>query len=443
MKTRQSDKWMKRVWLIAIVPVVLIVLVTVLTINSAKEEAEDDLEARYKEVVAALEDVGLTVDPAVFGKRLEIEEADNAATAIRLVGKRFARDGGVPSLWEDEASAVSNCKALDAAEPELFRLLQEAAEKGGCSFDREWHLGVKLTFPEIDQVKAMVRYCTYLALADAEDGDFGSALDRLLVADQLSRHVGRELVLISKLVEIIGRGRVLRAVAKILNDHPDDAEAVRLAVILSRRLTPLSPMIEGLQAEAVAAPLIINMYTPEEVMEISGGLGVPEGSAEKTDAVARKSAIVLVLERVVDFHRIWSQEGTGADIVSQSKALEETPVVDGQPGSEIAQVMMPMVSNAYMSHVRTSVASRALVVVGEVLTEIQANGGALDVASHNGRYEDEMNGSELVVKLDQTGLRVYSKGLDGIDDGGPISMGYVSSSRENDDFGFWIRLDQN
>lgn len=443
MENRQKDWWVKKGWIVALVPVVALAGVGAWLIKAKQDRDSVALQGRLDTAVRSVEALGIALDGDELRERLRVPDEDNAALIFSRLGERFSLDGDIKALWGDSKLAVENCLIFHRSEPAIYEQLSAAAELGGCDFDRDWNLGPLLAVPEPMHVRNMAYYCSYLAVADANNGEYERALDKLTVADKIGVHIGREPIVMNKLLEIVVRSNVLRTAVRIFNEHPSDPGAIDLIVRLGDVLSPLGDITRSLQGEALGGSITINAYTMDEVREISGGFGAPSGSGDSIDLETRQVATALFLERVVELHGIWSKDGRYKNIYSMNKAFEDSIDSDSQPGSDYVRVMFPGNSIFFWSYARIGVGTEMFKHLGTVLTDLYTNPGSFDANFYNQLYKDAISDEKLVVRLDSDGLKFYSRGLDGVDDGGSNVVGYYVRNYDNDDFGFWIPLLQN
>ncbi|MCH8979978.1 MAG: hypothetical protein IH945_12165 [Armatimonadetes bacterium] len=389
---------------------------------------------------AKIEKLGFTVDPDELGRRLFVPSGENAAPIIVSLGSKFASGGEVAQLMSDQETSVDTCLLYHRQHPDVYETILLAAGKSGCDFGRDWNDGPMLLLPELAQEKAMVKYCAFLAQADANTGDYGGALQKLLVADRIGWHIGSEPMIISKLVENTCRKIVIGATARILVEHYSGHGAHDLVARLGSSLRPLAGIRQSLQGGLIMGHVAIEVYTPEEIHQLGGGNTVKSGAGVRVDPNLRAAGEAVYLDRIAQLHGIWSQSVPAEDVVKMTDAFSASVTNDTREEAEYARIIMPVYGGAYRSSVVTGTATSMFRRLGEVLATIREDGIDVAVERYNGRFDDGVSGQELKLKAVPGGFKFYSIGWDGIDDGGPSVIGFRSPTVRNDDFGFWIPL---
>ncbi|MCH7944574.1 MAG: hypothetical protein IIC73_00955 [Armatimonadetes bacterium] len=397
---------------------------------------EDDL-ARAK---AKIEEIGFTVDPDELGRRLYVPSDENAAPIIVSLGSKFASDGEIGRLLNEQENSADTCPIYHRQNPDVYEQLLEAAGKAGCDFGRDWSDGPKLLLPEIAQAKAMVRYSAILAKADANEGDYDGALQKLLVADRIGRHIGREPMIISKLVEYACRSIVLKAATEILADRPAEPATSDLVTRLGGSLRSLEDIRQGLQVGLIMGHVAIREYTPEEILKLDRGYTVKSGTGDRVDPNLRAAGEAVYMQRIVQLYDIWSRTNPAETVLSMTEAFDESVENDTQEGAEYTRIIMPVYSGAYHSSVVAGTATSMFRRLGQVVATIREDGIDVAVEKYDGRLADRVSGQEFRLTAVPGGFKFYSMGWDGKDDGGPDKIGYRFRNETNDDFGFWIPL---
>ena len=397
---------------------------------------EDDLSAAK----AKIEEIGFTVDPEELGRRLSVPSDENAAPILVSVGHRFDSEGEIELLLNDQETNAETCPAYHQQHPEVYETILLAAGKSGCDFGRDWSEGPMMLLPELAQAKGMVWYCTILAVDDADKGDYDGALQKLLVADRIGRHIGREPMIISKLVENACRSIVIGTATEILADRPAEPAASDLVTRLSGSLRSLEDIRQCLQAGLIMGHVAIRDYTPEELHQLDGGYTVKSGSGDRINPNLRATGEAVYMQRIAQLHEIWSQTNPVKTVLSMTEAFDDSVENDTQEGAEYTRIVMPVYSGAYHSSVVIGTASSMFRRLGEMLATIREEGIDVAIERYDGRFSDGVNGREFKLTAVPGGFKFYSMGWDGNDDGGPDKVGYVTRNETSDDFGFWIPL---
>lgn len=80
-----------------------------------------------------------------------------------------------------------------------------------------------------------------------------------------------------------------------------------------------------------------------------------------------------------------------------------------------------------------------LLLIADLLERTREIGLEAAIAELDGTVYDRINGGTFRVVMAEPGFKIYSIGFDGIDDGGPetIGRGFLRNE-DGDDMGYWI-----
>ena len=425
--------------ILASVIVLAVVGAVVLFLVRGKQQKDQIREQAYAKSIQAIESLGYTIDPQVLKKRLAIPAADNAAPIYRAVAKEFESGGKVDGAWTAGRDRAAVLATLDSQEPEIYKTLTKATTKDRCDLGWDWSLGPQMHVPEITWMKRMAAYCTYLAIADARRNDLDSALERLLVADRIGRHIAQEPISIANLEEYSNRTILLDIATKIVSSRPVDQKSVDFLRRLADSVQDLTPTLGSIEFEVLDGYLALHDYALEDIYSASSGQGAPSTHKKDFDPVPRQIAITLLLNRMAELHKIWSTKATGVEIGALVLDFDDKIQFDTTPGADLVRVMLPPFSGAYRSYAWASSSTDMLQYVGTLLGQYVSSNGKIDASSPP---TDSYTGKPFVVTHVKNTLKVYSLGQNGTDDGGPRKPGYNSPIGGNDDFGFLITLNK-
>ncbi len=145
-----------------------------------------------------------------------------------------------------------NATALD--------LVRRAAGRPECDFGLDLH---SCEFEQAPQMRHIVRLLCVSARAKARAGNAGEALDDLITALAVARHVGRRGVLVHRMVQVACEGLTASVTEDVVKDGEPDAIAVeRLLAALEGHCDHRGSMQHHLQFEkpntlaAIYAPLV-------------------------------------------------------------------------------------------------------------------------------------------------------------------------------------------
>src|SRR2546423_9813179 len=141
----------------------------------------------------------------------------------------------------------------------LWTVLDRAALKPECNFDRHWDEGPKLLFPEYADMKSYVRYECNAACEDAELGNIDGAFKRLQVAERITKHTGKDPVIIAWLVEVAAEAIVLRTVENIISHVPLSTAVLDRSEALVRSIPPPPALNYYLGGEMVSQRITVRM----------------------------------------------------------------------------------------------------------------------------------------------------------------------------------------
>ncbi len=242
------------------------------------------IRAAYK----ALEDAGRPLTAAEIIPP-EIPEADNAAPLY--AGAFKVLDAMEGEEWSDTLAELADKREQlstnelatvkeSIAKPEvrqMLRLLDEAAAKPACRFDRDYAAGVNMVLPDIAKMRNAARI---VKLSAVVAGDGSQAVSRLILGLKMADAVEPDPILICQLVRIAIVSMMSKTAQNVYGSIPvTDADSARLALqVASMRNS--DGFVRSLDGERLllgewAFDLFMAGKRPADLKAIVEGTGAP------------------------------------------------------------------------------------------------------------------------------------------------------------------------
>lgn len=196
--------------------------------------------------LAAIQRAGVAVDPQEFIPP-PVADGQNAAplyreatTLRKTPGYSFA-SSLFPS-YQEEHPGFAQDLALRACYPYLEReysLIERAADRPYCNWNRNWNEGWSMLLPEYADTKSFIRMLCFKAKMQAEAGDMSGAIKSIERARRISDHIGQEPLYIASLVQMDCEALLLRQLAEFAQNPSISPEGLRQAEKFVADLGPL------------------------------------------------------------------------------------------------------------------------------------------------------------------------------------------------------------
>jgi len=387
---------------------------------------------------------------------------DNAAPLYQRAFEALAADKTI----REEHSPAADPLTADPASPEVaailarhsaaLDLLRRAADKPGCRFDRDWSRpSIGMLLPEVQEVRWAARLLALAARKAAADGDATVALADIVRIHRLGLHAAGEPILVSGLV-----GQAI-----------DNLALTTLAAVLPRLEKADLPRLDGEPfRDFVETPI---RYQRAFLGEEAFGLATLGDLADGADGVTALELLRSVSEPPTSFpfdgpfSFLYRCFMLPADITGYRKVMrryqdvagkmlastprpyptvaKETAEIEGEIESRRPGIFAAMLAPALSGVLKSQVKGEALHDVAGVLvaaTRARLMGkeladslvpDAVPVLPGDPFTVD----TPLLAKRADDAWVVYSVGVDGEDDGGPVPDG-AEVAEGNDDVGLWL-----
>jgi hypothetical protein len=437
----------------------------------------DDIAAAAAALPAAIEAYrreGLPWTAADLQPKPPIPDAENAAPPLRqAVDAIDWREWGVDSMAvavragfdEDVQEVVSSYRPM-------LNLLYRAVQKPRYWYWRDYDQGPALLLPEYPEFKLMIRALVFTAEFDALHGKVEESVRELETARRLSNLFARESgPLVGALVQFACAAIVFAAEERILAipslQHADRAKLAEECM----KPTDVSHIASCLSVEAFFPILLLRRSRPIDPRHATEAewnrfmgadtdghiVGDPTlywkpaaASALVPDDLASRASLTRILQ-------FWTETARRARVLPNIRELTKemdariAAIVPGEPGSGgpgqanpgqgapravgasylFLFRVAPIFRNSGEAEMRTVAAERCARALAFALAERDRTGKfPLDAERYPTPMQDPFGGT-LKIKLTADGVRIYSVGPDGVDNGGIARRELADKSAES------------
>ncbi len=370
-----------------------------------------------------------------------LPDAANAAVVYREAFEYLPPPDHIPPVWRDKAPGAWKTYDRSAFDPkdkdlrEVLRaqgrglaLVRKAAAMPGCSFEHDYSLGISMPIPELARLPHAATLLAYDALAKAEDGDAGGALDDVAAIYGVAGHINEPLLIAVKVATDVEKTGA-RALEDVLALSPP-ADLGHAAV----------------PGEASYRRAVLRaMATEDVIFGLTTFASLAEGDRGVIDAAAH-SFFVGTEILGSPFYRVFLLRD---DLAAYRRVMQEMQQLAAKPYYEARPQWRELDEswNRRRRGIVTALLAPAMEKVVTAATEADAERllarTALALAAYkvrSGSYPDKLDalvpeflprvpadpfsGRPLRLKRDGAGAVVYSVGRDLTDDGGrPASPG--------------------
>ncbi len=396
-----------------------------------------DMYARAAKLGAPLEpeDLVQTPPPAPEDNAADLlfEFTDAYTKSGIKAGSIFGNSYGTKA---EQALARSELKKL-ATE---LKLLEQAAEKPECRFERNWARGVYLQFPEMSGIKAGAQLLGARAVLAGADGRFDEALADIERAYKLARFAGEEPHIISLLVRIANEGIALRAVQGAADrmENPTELSRLRELAVANHSEASLYFYVRG--ELTIAAATARNIHDLEDLKALPEAIsGKPVITTPTSLIRSGPTTNSLVRSQFNIFLRNWMpifEMGEDAldngKLSSVLKNLDEK-ATDAPTSAIIFAVLTPPFANTLTAEARRIAIHRATLAYIDILDHRFRTGKLPEKLSDlGGEYVDPFSGEPLKYRVEDGGFRVWSVGANGVDEDGKSGRELGGESTDGD-----------
>ena len=394
------------------------------TIGSAVSRASGTLEGD----IAALKKEGFPTEPSDLKNRHpDIDSAQDAAPIYRqiaklttnkkeerllnLVGKGLGRKATAADRAEAE-------KALAQLGP-VIQLIEQAADRKGCNFKRDWSQGFSLLFPEYAQMRYYTRTLAFKAERQSERGDWQGALVSIRRAQQIGRHASEDPVLIASLVNIACEAISVASFRKIIDRHDDNAAFLQASRKLHAGFGVLPDFRFTLGGEFVMGRQALRGIKSWKELRMDQG-EAREGTFDRLTIGPLRGAFEA---KFVEEYRILApmlprDPNNWADANAAMKALDKRVQANDSPLNLVNKIILPTFAQAAQA-VGKMQAERRVTETSLRLLQARLTGPLPRTLPTDPNVSiDPFTNAPLKYVRKGRGFTVYSVGQDGVDDGG-------------------------
>lgn len=377
-----------------------------------------ELPRRTKEAQAA----GLELDPGRFGKELEIPPADNAYLVLKPVFDAMESDKGFTS--RDPKGILEAWKR----HPGLYKTALAGTWKSGYFVDRDFSKGSAILFPDYAKAKSLAKALAAMARDASERSNVPDAQEAEFALAQLSRHIASEPLLIAQLVALALDAIRLASLWDIAVHHSEDP--AWLAWI--QRFSGLTPQLDlpaTVRGEAVlgyVSLVTVDPFGRDWLKLFMLGEGFEKSQLPPVGPGSRDASLARYLDAMTRLYVKLKPERSPWKQVETAQHFEESVNLDKRPSTAALRLLTPVyaaTATQFAVH-----PERCLTVeAGAWLLEQKAKKGSFP-STLPGRYKD------LRYQRLPAGFKVYTRGADRADNGGPDQPGF-HKAKKSDDFG--------
>lgn len=383
--------------------------------------------------LAQAKQIGMPLELGDIGLPMNLPAGQNAAPFYREAIAKWMKVPGRNDLEKRLGTASLAPRITPAIKSELGKLdpivalTIQAAGKAKCDFGRDWAKGFDVMFPELAQLKSLVKVTSMDAVLDAKEGRFDSSATKLRACFKVAEHAGSEPIIIGTLVQIALDAITYRRFEQVISMAASNPGALqRLEGALEGLAAP--SMAHGLKGEIVLGRISLqHLKTPNEMA--NRFTDSEEESAQPTAGVPKSIHSAPVEHfakaneaRLIEFWRkAWPTIERGDPVAIGAKLDELIQQVEGQsdPTYTVVAILMPVFSQAGQSVVRDA-CIRQLIRTKIDILQFRAQEGRYPKTLDEIRpgLVDPISKSPFVYKPTATGFVLYAFGQNGKDDGG-------------------------
>lgn len=355
--------------------------------------------------------------PAEQNAAIEVKEA------IGLAGENLfsANEKSVTDAWKsgDKAAVKKSLKELD---PIIDRYMA-ASRKPKFNYDREWHLGPTLLFPEYAELKSVAKALVKRAILSAESGNLAASGRDLEAASRLGNLVAQEPNLIAMLVGIAMNMIALDGVVRIAEVRSDPQTLRELQKIVGR-LENKSNFELAVRGEAFFGVTICRNLHPAAFRSLAGMDEDPKISFRREDGLPNGIIMRAILVRHLDLHLQFKEilDKYPHDSFAASRELDMA-AIKATVGTSYSRSMSTIFNPVYEqagTAVGNSVSRKQMTVLLLKSLEYKNKHGKFptNLKVHGLPLLDNVTGKELLSSIVDGVYSVYSVGRNGVDEQG-------------------------
>ncbi|MDR3687972.1 MAG: hypothetical protein P4L46_01245 [Fimbriimonas sp.] len=300
---------MKRIWIFGLACLGVAIIVGVLWMQRASSSDRADLE---RELAIASKE-GLPVTWQEYASTIKpAKPTENAAPIYRKIGPLVNSKIDLSTVLADvnlrpSASTRKVVESTLRTEHRTVDLIDQAAAKPRCWFDRDWSKGLAVLMPEYARIKGGIRLVLLRGAMKASEGEDVAAVQDAREVIAVARHVGEEDTAIAALVQLSIYALATHQLAIWAYEHPSNP-VYRKALIECATTWPKTDLHRIHRSDMIEIREVLRLSTTKEGRR---ELGLHEEDVPFTErfipiVVSRPKADIVIAR---EMRRIWEAYG--------------------------------------------------------------------------------------------------------------------------------------
>lgn len=296
-----------------------------------------------------------------------------------------------------------------------IEFVEAAADVPMCHWGYRFSQGLDVQMTHLSQMRRLAFILAADARIGAFDGDYRRALERCLLMDSVSRHIGDDTI-ISYLVSIVVRQLGRQCMQEVIGRAAGDAELLRWLKneLVTSEPWAISP-VRPLKIEVEIMTDLMQMDKRDRLPEVMAG---PDGAntKETADFVATLDADTLehargiYRERIASMLTVMSTPMPYAESYSRLKQLSDD-FDPNDPASRVAGAFMPAMSKIYTLKTRCEAHANAIEAGVDICLR-RAESGKLPESLPAGLAKDPFSGEDFAYERTDSGFVLHCRGRD-------------------------------
>lgn len=422
----------KKRWLIVCASLVLTTIIVIggtfgylyfkyVDFDTAASMADSDLAAyRAKQMPWVADD--LSLGPVPIGQ--------NAAPLLKEASASVEKRGSFQDLKDAqkglEEKKLDTAARLIAGYSADLALVEQAASRTRLDFNDDLDLGPVQDFSELSAIRLFVRtLCLRAQLAALKENPEAAARD-LRSAWRLSILCGQEASLVPMLTQVACQNIVFDGVERCAAAEVNQPAALKQFADLIASPRDLADYAKSLRGEAYIG--IASLRNPNEASRAAEGSGTPIAKFDKSAIVRTGMPQDVKYKAMMARHlEAWTLIKTAIDRFPGDTAKLITAVDEiatDWSKKQTVSYLIPAITlgplsqagNAVLELQARSIATRALLAAMQF--RVKSRRWPTGIEEIQGKWIDPFSGQPLKLNLKEGGIRIYSVGPNGKDDGG-------------------------
>lgn len=370
----------------------------------------DAVEAELAELRA----LGVPVNLVEFAEFAPKPGPDNSAPLYRKAIDEIVAIGlpRRPTVMTAGKVDPAKRKAYLVTTQRAHGALVRATEGGDCVFERNWLLGLRLTFPEYRPLTALAEMAAIRAELAAESRDWDRMFRELSVIKRMAVQV-REPTLLSLMMTTSYEARWLRPIELALNNHYDDPNFLATA---SRALDAPQKPID--LRSAFCAEVAALRDTVNYVVTPSSGTSSVRGRYDEWALRQPKARHVIYATALRELRSIL--DGPMEDPFEVAHRARASDARIDENTSLTGEAVRSALPGGFWQAIGRGPTRHRLLKVALWIAEQRLETGQFPTTlPREERFIDPWTGNPYLIIKPEQGIIIRSVGSNGLDDGGP------------------------